>query len=148
MNDTVAQIIISGIIALIGGSAGAAVINALSKRWEKKYDRKIAEEDKAEAKTDKTAALEQHAEETDAQLEEQGKKLDAVIEGMRVVLLDRIRYLGQSYINKGEIDFDDRRIFHMMHDVYHDGLGGNGDADLVVEAVDALPRAGTHHRPK
>ena len=54
-------------------------------------------------------------------------------------MLDRIRHLGQSYIQKGEISFDDRRIFHMMHDAYHDGLGGNGDADLVVEAVDDLP---------
>ena len=56
-----------------------------------------------------------------------------------MILLDRIRHLGQSYIAAGEIDFDDRRIFHMMHSVYHDGLGGNGDADLVVEAVDELP---------
>lgn len=26
-----------------------------------------------------------------------------------------------------------------MHNCYHSGLGGNGDADLVVDAVDELP---------
>lgn len=26
-----------------------------------------------------------------------------------------------------------------MHNCYHSGLGGNGDADLVVAAVDELP---------
>lgn len=26
-----------------------------------------------------------------------------------------------------------------MHSCYHSGLGGNGDADIIVEGVDALP---------
>ena len=26
-----------------------------------------------------------------------------------------------------------------MHDCYRKGLGGNGDADIIVEGVDALP---------
>ena len=78
----------------------------------------------------------QEIEEKIATLERQN---EAAAEALKVILLDRIRHLGQSYIQKGEISFDDRRIFHMMHDAYHDGLGGNGDADLVVEAVDDLP---------
>jgi len=58
---------------------------------------------------------------------------------MICILLDRILYLGQSYIAKGEIDFDDRKRLHAMHDCYHNGLHGNGDADLIMEAVDELP---------
>ena len=60
-------------------------------------------------------------------------------EALKLILLDRILWLGQSYINKGEISFDDRRRFHAMHSCYHSGLGGNGDADIIVEGVDALP---------
>ena len=54
-------------------------------------------------------------------------------------MLDRIRYLGQKYIEAGEIDFDDRRILNAMHDSYHNGLGGNGDADVVMQEVNKLP---------
>ncbi len=45
----------------------------------------------------------------------------------------------EGYIEQKEIAYDDRRRFHAMHDCYHNGLGGNGDADLIVEAVDELP---------
>lgn len=60
-------------------------------------------------------------------------------EALKQILLDRVLYLGQGYIAKGEISYDDRRRFHAMHDCYHKGLGGNGDADIIVEGVDALP---------
>ncbi len=138
------------VLAIAGGAAGAAVINGINERWKFKASRKAAKEDKAEEKADKTEEIseaveeirqtedqrQQEIEEKIATLERQN---EAAAEALKVILLDRIRHLGQSYIQKGEISFDDRRIFHMMHDAYHDGLGGNGDADLVVEAVDDLP---------
>lgn len=138
------------VLAIAGGAAGAAVINGINERWKFKASRKAAKEDKAEEKADKTEEIGEAVEEIrkreDKRQEEMEKEIsimkaqiEALVEADRVVLLDRIRHLGQSYIQKGEISFDDRRIFHMMHDAYHDGLGGNGDADLVVEAVDDLP---------
>lgn len=138
------------VLAIAGGAAGAAVINGINERWKFKASRKAAKEDKAEEKADKTEEIGEAVEEIrkteDKRQEEMEKEISimkaqiqALVEADRVVLLDRIRHLGQSYIQKGEISFDDRRIFHMMHDAYHDGLGGNGDADLVVEAVDDLP---------
>ena len=54
-------------------------------------------------------------------------------------MYDRIRFLGQAYIAEGEIDFDDRRILRQMHTSYHNGLGGNGDLDALMEEVDSLP---------
>jgi len=60
-------------------------------------------------------------------------------EALKLVLLDRILYLGRSYIAKGEISYDERRRFHLMHKCYHTGLGGNGDADPIVSDVDELP---------
>ncbi len=48
-------------------------------------------------------------------------------------------YLGQAYIAESEIDFDDRRILNDMHRSYHNGLGGNGDLDKLMEAVNDLP---------
>lgn len=66
-------------------------------------------------------------------------KILALCESQKIVMLDRIRYLGQKYIEAGEIDFDDRRILNAMHDSYHNGLGGNGDADVVMSEVNKLP---------
>lgn len=67
------------------------------------------------------------------------KKINSLQAGLRVVLLDRIQYLGQCYIRDGEITFDDRRRLHIMHQTYHDALGGNGDLDVIMTQVDKLP---------
>lgn len=144
------EFMIALVLAIAGGAAGAAVINGINERWKFKASRKAAKEDRQEEKEDRTEKIEEKVKELKEEestwkkeIEKKLKALDtqntAENEALRVILLDRIRHLGQSYIAAGEIDFDDRRIFHMMHSVYHDGLGGNGDADLVVEAVDELP---------
>ena len=146
----VMEFVVALALAIAGGAAGAAVINGINERWKFKATRRAAKEDRKEQKEDQTEAVKETIEEFKKQegernseierkIEELNAKNLVVVEALRVILLDRIRYLGQSYIAKGEISFDDRRIFHMMHDAYHDGLGGNGDADLVVEAVDELP---------
>lgn len=137
-------------LAIAGGAAGAAIINGLNERWKFKASRKAAKEDRAEQKADKTTEVEKAVEEFRAdeakRNEDIEKRLKAIeeqsaaqSEALKLILLDRILYLGQGYIEKGEISYDDRRRFHAMHECYHKGLGGNGDADLIVEAVDELP---------
>ena len=66
-------------------------------------------------------------------------KVDALTEGMKYVLYDRIRFLAQEYISDGEVDFDDRRILGNMHRSYHGGLSGNGDLDILMREVNSLP---------
>ena len=121
----IGEILIAVLMAVAGGAAGAAVINGINERWKFKANRKAVKEDRAEEKADKTDEL--------------TKTLSGLQEALKLILLDRILWLGQGYINKGEISFDDRRRFHAMHSCYHSGLGGNGDADIIVEGVDALP---------
>ena len=70
---------------------------------------------------------------------EQERKINGLQAGLRVVLLDRIQYLGQCYLADGEISFDDRRRLHRMYDAYHTGLNGNGDLDVIMAQVDRLP---------
>lgn len=82
---------------------------------------------------------EKHEQErTDAE-KSRDAKITALCESQKIVMLDRIRYLGQKYIEAGEIDFDDRRILNNMHASYHTGLGGNGDADVIMREVNSLP---------
>lgn len=134
-----AEILTAALLAIVGGAAGAAIINGINERWKFKANRKAAKEDRAEAKADKTDELAKTLGELQSQLKTLKDSDTAQAEALRLILLDRILYLGKGYIDKGEISYDDRRRFHAMHTCYHSGLGGNGDADLIVEGVDALP---------
>lgn len=146
----IGEILTAVLLAIAGGAAGAAVINGMNERWKFRATRKAAKEDRAEEKADKTDEISKELEEfkeaekakneaIEKRLGDLATQLAAVAKAERVVLLDRILYLGQSYIDKGEISYDDRKRFHDMHSCYHTDLGGNGDADLVVEGVDELP---------
>lgn len=73
-----------------------------------------------------------------AQDKQQDVELAALKDALRVILFDRLRYLGKSYVHDGAVDYDDRRNLHKMHAAYH-GLGGNGDLDTLMRDVDALP---------
>lgn len=134
-----AEILTAALLAIVGGAAGAAIITGINERWKFKANRKAVKEDRAEAKADKTDELAKTLADMQQQLATLKASDTAQAEALRLILLDRVLYLGKSYIDKGEISYDDRRRFHAMHDCYHTGLGGNGDAALIVEGVDALP---------
>lgn len=143
------------------GAGGLALISIGQERWKWRASRKAEKEDKAEEKAE---AQRQKDSEEAQKLDEISKKLDAFItsqesfnenlaeqdkamhdrvdalsEGMKFVLLDRILYLGKSYIRRGSVSFDDRKRLGNMHTVYHSRLDGNGDADTVMDIVYELP---------
>lgn len=122
-----ALVVIGDLVAvLLGGTLGAAIINGINERKMLKMQHEYQKEEKAQTNVqDKLKEIE--------------TKTDAQSEAIRYILYDRIRYLGQAYIAEKEVDFDDRRILRDMHRSYHNGLGGNGDLDKLMEAVDNLP---------
>ena len=114
------------LLALVTGGIGAAIVKGVFDliAWSKK--RKAEKEDRGE----------QNIEERLGTIEE---KTDANSVALKFLLYDRIRFLGERYIRDNEIDLDDRRILKDMHDSYHNGLGGNGDLDLLMKQVEGLP---------
>lgn len=118
---------------LLTGATAAAVIKLIDNIIQWALKRKAEKEDKAEAETDRQERSEEE------RLQETERKLDALTVGVRIILLDRIQYLGQIYIREGEVDFDDRRRLNDMHSVYHNKLGGNGDLDVLMSEVNSLP---------
>lgn len=108
------QLIIAIVSGALGGSAIAALINQIGETIREREKRKHSAEDS------------------------ENEELRAIKAGLKNIMLDRIRYVGQSYIRGGSIDFDDRRILNDMHKSYHD-LGGNGDLDLLMKSVNELP---------
>jgi len=87
----------------------------------------------------KEKAVDEKKQNVEERLEAIEKKTDAQTEALKYVLYDRIRYLALAYIAEREIDFDDRRILNDMHRSYHNGLGGNGDLDVLMNEVNSLP---------
>lgn len=114
------------LIAVISGGSVVAFIEGVREWLSWKRNRKAAAEDKA-------------AENTSGKVKNLEDKVDALVEANRYILYDRIRYLGQCYIDEKEIDFDDRRILNKMHESYHYGLEGNGDLDTLMDEVNHLP---------
>lgn len=110
------------IIAILGGSAVAALINQCGEyiRARKKHQESTEDNENAEI----------------VKLKEEVSNLK---EGVRMILLDRIKLLGQQHIKNKEIDFEDRRLIHQMHSVYHDKMDGNGDLDSLMNEVNDLP---------
>ena len=101
--------------AVLSSSALTALITQLGSWWREKAARKNKEE---------TA---------------EDKEIAALKEGVMYILYDRIRYIAEKHIRDEEITFEDRRMLHKMHGVYHNRLGGNGDLDQLMADVDELP---------
>ena len=63
---------------------------------------------------------------------------DVTKKALRYLMLYIIQNRAEGYIQRGNITVDERRSLRKWHDLYHDGLGGNGDADLLMDAIDEL----------
>lgn len=63
---------------------------------------------------------------------------DTIKKALRYIMLYIIQERAEGYIRKGTVTLEERRSLHKWHDLYHNGLGGNGDADLLMSAVDEL----------
>lgn len=119
--------------AIATGVTGAAVIKLIDNVVQWCLQRKAAKEDRT---LDDDRAEIKKIKQWEKDMED---KVNALINADRYIMFDRIRYLGQKYVAEKEVDFDDRRILNQMHDVYHNELGGNGDLDELMKAVNALP---------
>ena len=70
--------------------------------------------------------------------EKKAGSADAQRKALRYLMLYIIQERAKQHILEGNISLEDRRALHHWHSLYHDGLGGNGDADALMEQVDRL----------
>ena len=98
------------IIAVLSGSAGAALVSGIFTLVQYRMKRKDTKED--------------------AQ--------DARLKALQYLMLYIIQERAKEHIQEGAITLEDRRMLHKWHDLYHNGLAGNGDADLLMEQVEEL----------
>lgn len=134
------------VIAILGGSAGAAVISGIFKLLEWAANRKAQKADKAEAKADNDRLQDSDIAEMKEDIGDIKSSIAALIrsnedlvESNRETLGDRIKHLGLKYIEQGYIYSNDLEDLIRMHKVYHDKLKGNGFYDTLMASVRALP---------
>lgn len=84
-------------------------------------------------------ALIQNKQKTDIKSVEELQATQEILkQGLQWVLYDRIKYLCKEHISRGYIASNDLEDLERMHKVYHDGLGGNGYLDDLMQAVRRL----------
>ena len=66
---------------------------------------------------------------------------DAIVAGLKVLTVDRVRYLGRCYILDGKISLEDRENLEEMYTAYK-SLGGNGHLETIMAEVRRLPIEG------
>lgn len=99
------------LISLIGGAAGAAVVSGAFAFAQFMINRK----------------------------DKRSGKADAQNKALRYLMLYIIQERAKQHIKDGSITLEERRALHHWHSLYHNGLGGNGDADALMAQVDRLP---------
>ena len=65
-------------------------------------------------------------------------KQDAIVNGLKVLMVDRVRYLASCHIKHGNITLEDKETLEDMHQAYK-ALGGNGHLATAMAAVEQLP---------
>lgn len=125
------------LLAILGGGVAVAIIEAVREAISWHRNRKAQREDRAEEKKEKQ--FEERIGHLESDMGEVRTLVAALVDSQKNVLFDRIQYLCRRYISEGEIDFDDRRGLNALHHSYHDGLGGNGDLDALMDSARALP---------
>lgn len=75
----------------------------------------------------------------DSRKDAQEDRSDNVIKALRYLMLYVIEERGKELIALGYATFEQRRRLRHWHDLYHKGLNGNGDADQLMDKVNALP---------
>lgn len=71
------------------------------------------------------------------------ERMDALIDAQKVLMIDRVKYLGKYYIKHGEITIDDKETLNDMYKAYK-ALGGNGHLDATMQEVDRLRVVGDY----
>ena len=72
-------------------------------------------------------------------IQNRNNRKDAHDKALRYLMLYVIQERAKQHIKDQCITLEERRALHHWHNLYHNELGGNGDADALMAQVDLLP---------
>lgn len=118
---------------ILGGAVGSSIVVGLFGLITWWLNRKAAKEDREADQEEK------NEKEADLEMDKINKTLDNLTIAMRMLMYDRIKHLGNTYLDRGSISSEELADLLAMHKVYHEALNGNGFLDTVMDKVKALP---------
>lgn len=121
------------LLAILGGSAGAAFIAGAFAIVQWMLSRKAQKEDR-EAERQAANCVVRGQEISEVQ-----KKVDALFIANRILLYDRIKHLAKTHIARQSISSEELEDLINMHECYHTTLSGNGFLDDLMSQVRHLP---------
>lgn len=71
----------------------------------------------------------------------ENKQMAALTEAQKLIMQDKVRYLGSKFIEEKKISLENKEMLDAMHKAYQ-ALGGNGHLDTVMAEVEKLPIEG------
>ena len=104
-----------GWLNLLSGAAGAALVAGVFSIIQWSLTRKAVQHDK------------------------KNEQMDSLVIAARMILYDRIKHLGKSYLSRGWVYVEEMEDLEKMHAVYHGQLGGNGFLNDLMGKVKDLP---------
>jgi hypothetical protein len=124
------------LLAIIGGSCGAAIVTGLFGLVKWRLDRKAQKEDRAA--NSKVADCAARGEE----IRKLKERTDALIVAERESFYNKIKALAKEYIKRSWVSVEEYEDLKRMHKIYHDPalLGGNGFLDDLMKDVDHLEK--------
>ena len=121
-----------GLTAFLCSSAGAALVAGIFAliQWgmKRRAEKKDREQDKADEAEEKKKA------DDDAKAEE----WETIKKALCYLMLYNIQERCKTIIAEGEVTPEELRSLHHWHELYHDKLGGNGDADVLMRRAEAV----------
>lgn len=137
------------VMAILSSSVLVALINAITAVWTWKANKKAKDEDKKDDLEERVKNIEECrdniskniiglSDKLDEAMKNQAKLAEDIKYSNQLLMRDRIKSLAQDYLKRETISFEDRKLIHDMWDTYHTIWGGNGDLNLLMEAIDEL----------
>lgn len=124
------------LIAILGGSVGAAVVAGLFSLIKWRLDRKATLEDRASSQGAANCAT------RGENLKMIETRVDGLYAAMRLQMYNDIKARGKVCIAHKSITSEELEDLTNMHKCYHDALGGNGFLDTLMKQVRHLPIVG------
>lgn len=138
------------ITCILSSAVGASLVSAVKDILLAKFARKNEVEDKIEEKKEKfmtyikrqdtmSHEVEDLVGEVHKYMSDNNLLMQDIIKSNKLIMQDRIKHIASGCIKEGKITYEDRKLLHDMWDEYHNAWKGNGDLNLIIEAIDSLP---------
>jgi len=132
----------AAMIAILIGSGGffgtltAFLLPIILKKMDKKEKKSEEQEQKEKEEKQRRKEFEEKEEQKRMELE---AKIDKAVNGIRLMMFDKLKFVGEAHIKNNGINIDDYIHYRAMYDSFHEDLDGNGDSEYLMNKIIDLP---------